>query len=96
MRLPPQGQARQALVAAKVGMGQRTLARRLAAECSSFAMILTDTRSALADRYLADRTLAILQIAWLLGYADVSAFTHAFQRWTGLTPRAARAQQRAV
>jgi len=33
---------------------------------------------------------AISQIAWLLGYQEVSAFTHAFKRWTGRTPRAAR------
>ena len=94
--LLPHGQARQNLVAAKLGMSQRTLARRLAAEGSSFAVILADTRSALADRYLANRKLAISQIAWLLGYADISAFTHAFRRWTGLTPRGARAQQRPV
>jgi AraC-like DNA-binding protein len=91
--LLPHGQARQDLVAAELGMSPRTLARRLAAEGSSFAEILTQVRSALADRYLADRTLPISQIAWLLGYAEISAFTRAFQRWTGLVPSAARAQQ---
>jgi AraC-like DNA-binding protein len=37
--------------------------------------------------------LAISQIAWLLGYQEVSAFTHAFKRWTGKTPKEARAQK---
>ncbi len=91
--LLPHGQARQDLVAAELGMSPRTLARRLAAEDSSFAGILTEVRSALADRYLADRTLPISQIAWLLGYAEISAFTRAFQRWTGMVPSAARARQ---
>jgi AraC-like DNA-binding protein len=91
--LLPHGQARHDLVAAGLGMSPRTLARRLAAEDSSFAEILTEVRSALADRYLADRTLPISQIAWLLGYAEISAFTRAFQRWTGMVPSAARAQQ---
>ncbi len=92
--LLPHGQARHNLVAAKLGMSPRTLARRLAAEGSSFAGILAGTRTALADRYLADRTLAISQIAWLLGYTEIGAFTHAFHRWTGMAPSAARAQQR--
>jgi AraC-like DNA-binding protein len=91
--LLPHGQARHDVVAAKLGMSSRTLARRLAGEGSSFAAILTETRAALADRYLADRTLAISQIAWLLGYAEIGAFTHAFQRWTGMVPSAARARQ---
>jgi AraC-like DNA-binding protein len=91
--LLPHGQARHDLVAAELGLSPRTLARRLAEEGSSFAGILTEVRAALADRYLADRTLPISQIAWLLGYAEISAFTRAFQRWTGIVPSAARAQQ---
>jgi AraC-like DNA-binding protein len=35
--------------------------------------------------------LSISRIAWLLGYQEVSAFTHAFKHWTGSTPREARA-----
>jgi AraC-like DNA-binding protein len=91
--LLPHGQARQDLVAVELGMSPRTLARRLAAEGSSFAEVLTEVRSALADRYLADRTIPISQIAWLLGYAEISGFTRAFQRWTGMVPSAARARQ---
>jgi AraC-like DNA-binding protein len=90
--LLPHGQARHDHVAAELAMSPRTLARRLGAEGSSFAKILAEVRSALADRYLADRTLPISQIAWLLGYAEISAFTRAFQRWTGMVPSAARAQ----
>ena len=39
-----------------------------------------------AVRYLDDRKLHISKIAWLLGFNEVSAFTHAFKRWTGMTP----------
>jgi AraC-like DNA-binding protein len=91
--LLPHGQARHHLVAAELGMSPRTLTRRLAAEGSSFADVLGEVRTALAKRYIADRTLPISQIAWLLGYAEVSGFTRAFQRWTGMVPSAARAQQ---
>jgi AraC-like DNA-binding protein len=48
-------------------------------------------RHDLATRHLADRDLSISQIAWLLGYQDVGAFSHAFRRWTGTSPRLARA-----
>ena len=41
---------------------------------------------ALAQRYLSDRDLPISEIAWLLGYREVSSFTHAFKRWCGMTP----------
>jgi AraC-like DNA-binding protein len=88
--LLPHGQARHDVVAAKLGMSPRTLARHLSAEDSSFAAILDDMRSALAHRYLADRKLPISQIAWLVGYTEIGTFTRAFQRWTGMSPSAAR------
>ena len=52
---------------------------------------IADRRSRiLPKRHLADETLSISEIAWLLGYQDVSGFTHAFKRWTGRAPRAMR------
>ena len=38
----------------------------------------------------AEDALPISQIAWLLGFREPSGFSHAFKRWTGTTPRAAR------
>jgi AraC-like DNA-binding protein len=90
--LLPHGHARHDLVAAKLGMSPRTLSRRLSSDGSSFAEILDEMRSALAHRYLADRTLPISQIAWLVGYTEVGTFTRAFQRWTGMSPSTARAR----
>jgi len=45
----------------------------------------------LALRYLADRNLAVAEIAYLLGFSDPSPFHRAFKRWTGTTPAEARA-----
>ena len=90
--LLPHRQTRIDVVAAKLGLSAKTLARRLAIEGSSFADILSTVRSALAHRYLADYGLQISEIAWLLGYSEIGAFTRAFQRWTGTNPRAARAK----
>jgi AraC-like DNA-binding protein len=44
-------------------------------------------RRDLAVRYLDDRKLHVSKIACLLGFREVSAFTHAYKRWTGKTPR---------
>ena len=74
-------------------MSQRTLSRNLAEEGASFAEILDELRAALAKRYLRDETLPVTEIAWLLGYSEVSSLTHAFQRWTGMTPRRFRSVQ---
>lgn len=88
--LLPHGKARMGEVSRKLGVSQRTLARRLASEGLTFAGVLQGLRSDLARRHLMDDGLPISKIAWLLGYQDVSAFTHAFKRWNGSTPRAAR------
>lgn len=90
--LLPHGKARSSEVAQRLGVGQRTFARRLSAEGLNFSAVLGNLRIDLANRYLADRQLSISQIAWLLGYQEVGGFSHAFKRWTGKTPREMRAQ----
>lgn len=88
--LMPHGQGRLSEVAARLGVSVRTLERRLAGENVSFLEVLDDLRFELAKRYLQEPNLPISQIAWLLGYADPSAFTHSFRRWTGKSPTALR------
>jgi len=90
--LLPHGKAQAAEIARELGVSQRTLARRLTLEGVTFSEVLESLKSDLAERYLADESLSISQIAWLLGYQEVSAFTHAFKRWTGKTPREARSR----
>jgi AraC-like DNA-binding protein len=77
-------------VARRLGMSERTLARKLSDEGLNFTEILQQLRHDLAIRYLDDRNLHVSKIAWLLGFQEVSAFTHAFKRWTGKTPREMR------
>jgi AraC-like DNA-binding protein len=90
--LLPHGEAQSAEIARRLGVSARTFARKLAAEGVTFSDVLESLKSHLARRYLDDESLSISQIAWLLGYQEVSAFTHAFKRWTGQTPREARAR----
>ena len=89
--LLPHGKARAELVARELGVSPRTFARKLAAEGVTFTTLLQNLRSDLTSRYLADDSLSISQIAWLVGYREVGAFSHAFKRRTGKTPRQARA-----
>ena len=75
--LLPHGRAQAEEIAHRLGLSRRTLARRLASEALTFEGVLSGLRADLAKRYLRDETVAISQIAWLVGYKEVSAFTHA-------------------
>jgi AraC-like DNA-binding protein len=91
--LLPHGKARAGEIAKRLGLSQRTLHRRLSSEGLTFSHVLESLKVDLAGQYLADQGSSISRIAWLLGYQEVSAFTHAFKRWTGKTPREARSRQ---
>jgi AraC-like DNA-binding protein len=88
--LLPHGKVRASEIAARLGLSQRTSARRLASEGVTFSDVLESLRGDLARQHLSDPDLSISRIAWLLGYGEVSAFTRAFKRRTGKTPRETR------
>ncbi|MDP1194471.1 helix-turn-helix transcriptional regulator, partial [Klebsiella pneumoniae] len=48
--------------------------------------LLDDTRRELAEQYLAQPSMTLLEIAYLLGFADPSNFFRAFRRWFDVTP----------
>jgi AraC-like DNA-binding protein len=84
--LLPHGRALVDDVARSMRLSNRTLARRLSEDGLNFTEVLQQLRHDLAIRYLADSQLHVSKIAWLLGFSEVSAFTHACKRWTGKTP----------
>jgi AraC-like DNA-binding protein len=90
--LLPHGRVSASQIAARLGSSRRTSARRLSLEGVTFTEVLQHLRRDLAEQYLSDPDLAISRIAWLLGYQEISAFTHAFKRWFGKSPMEARAQ----
>jgi AraC-like DNA-binding protein len=94
--LLPHGQAHAHVVAAKLGMSERTLARRLAEEDVTFIEVLRQLKASLASHYLEDKSMPISKIAWLLGFEDASSFSHACRRWTGKSPRELRRFESAV
>jgi len=77
-------------VAAALTMRPRTLQRRLADEGARFAELVDEVRRGLAVDYVRDRRRPLGEIAYLLGYADLSPFLRAFKRWTGKTPASYR------
>jgi AraC-like DNA-binding protein len=84
--LLPHGRALVDDVARNMRLSKRTLARRLSEDGLNFTEVVQQLRHDLAIRYLADGQLHVSKIAWLLGFSEVSAFTHACKRWTGKTP----------
>ncbi|MBQ5948095.1 AraC family transcriptional regulator [Massilia sp. ST3] len=84
--------ARLPLVAQDLGMSARTLQRKLADAGTSFQAVLDAVRYALAQDYLRQRDLGLVDIAFLLGFQEQSAFTHAFREWSGINPGAWREQ----
>lgn len=77
-------------VAEKLRLSVRTLRRQLSEEHSSYQRILDEVRFSLAREYLQETTLPLHEIASLLGYTEPGNFTHAFKRWSGVTPYAFR------
>jgi AraC-like DNA-binding protein len=88
--LLPHGEARAPEVASRLGLSERTFARKLATEGVTFSTLLDQLKLDLSNRYLADADTSISQVAWLVGYQEVSAFSKAFKRWTGRSPREVR------
>ena len=93
LSLLPSGRVRTAIVAQQLGMSEQSLTRLLTQDGTTFGKILDGLRQRLALRYLADSRMSLQDIAWSLGYSEVSAFNHAFKRWTGTSPSRARYQR---
>jgi AraC-like DNA-binding protein len=73
-------------VAKKLAMTPRTVQRRLREESTSFQAVLDGLRAELARRYLDEGRFELAEVAFLLGYAEASAFARAFRRWHGVSP----------
>ena len=74
-------------VARELAISPRHLQNKLKKENTTFQVLLDELRKQAALKYLNERTLSLCDIAFLLGFAEQSAFNHAFKRWTGTSPR---------
>lgn len=73
-------------IAALFSVDRRTLNRRLNALGTGFREVVDEVRFEIARQMIEDSAMEIVQIAALLNYANASAFTRAFRRWSGTTP----------
>ncbi len=79
-------------IANKMHMSSRTLRRHLTGQNTSFQKLVNEIRFGLARDYLLTTNFRLDQIAELLGYTEAGNFTHAFKRWSGMSPKAYRMQ----
>ncbi len=84
------GDANIELVAEKLGMSRQTVFRRLKDEGTTFEKLLDALRHRLALDYLGGRKVSVNETAYLVGFSDPAAFSRAFKRWTGSSPKAFR------
>ncbi|MEL6890138.1 MAG: AraC family transcriptional regulator [Actinomycetota bacterium] len=78
------------VVAARLGMSERTLHRRLADEELRYQDVVVDVRRTVATAMLTTTEHSLVDIAFLTGFSEQSAFQRAFKRWTGQTPLTVR------
>jgi AraC-like DNA-binding protein len=81
-------------LAARLKMSVRTLSRSLAAAGTSYREVLDSLRREQSLRHLAGNRFSISEIAFLLGFVELSSFHRAFKRWTGETPAEFRRRAR--
>ena len=77
-------------IAREMGLSRQTLYRRLKAEGTSFEKVLDALRRRLGLRLIREEKISVKEAAWRLGFSDPAAFSRAYKRWTGKSPRGPR------
>lgn len=75
------------VIAGKMGLSRQTLYRKLKTEGVTFEGVLDDLRHRMALHYLDGQKVSVNETAYLVGFSEPSAFSRAFKRWTGRSPR---------
>ncbi|MEO8114409.1 MAG: AraC family transcriptional regulator, partial [Phenylobacterium sp.] len=89
------GEVNMDLIARKLGVSRQTLFRKLKAEGVTFVGVLDELRHKLAVHYLSGKKTSVNETAYLVGFSEPAAFSRAFKRWTGSSPRTMRAPKAA-
>ncbi len=86
----PSGVFSAAVIAKKLALSERSLRRYLSAEGATFRALLANVRHERAEYLLQETSIPISEIAFMLGYSDITSFSRAFRRQAGLSPREVR------
>ncbi|GGB48617.1 hypothetical protein GCM10011316_20900 [Roseibium aquae] len=81
-------------VAAQIGKSQRSLQRLLEENGTSFRGLTDDIRRTMASRYLKETDLGLKEIAFLLGFSNLSSLSRAVRGWFDMTPSEVRREAR--
>lgn len=92
--LLPSGRVTEDGLARELNMSTRTLHRKLRENNMTFRSLLEEVRTDISGRYIRNHNYSVTEIAFLLGYTDISAFSRAFKSWFGHSPTDAREQSR--
>lgn len=95
-RLLPQERSGIDDLALALGLSERTLQRRLAEEGTSFRDLLDEVRRDLALAALRQPGATVTDVAFCIGFSDLTAFSRAFRRWTGESPASWRRRLQAA
>jgi AraC-like DNA-binding protein len=82
----PSGNVTIVQVSKELGVNARKLQRSLQEKNTTFSTLLTDTRMDIAKGYMQDKNMDLTEVAFLLGFAELSTFSRSFKRWTGKSP----------
>lgn len=88
------GEASMDVTAAKLGLSRQTLFRKLKAEGTTYEKLLDELRHRMAIDYLNGKKVSVNETAYLVGFSEPAAFSRAFKRWTGVSPRAKRVAEK--
>ena len=80
-------------IADMMGVSCWTLSRKLKAEGATYEQVLDDLRHKMALHYLNGKKVSVNETAYLVGFSEPAAFSRAFKRWTGVSPRGRSAMQ---
>jgi AraC-like DNA-binding protein len=77
-------------MAKRLGVGERTLRRRLAEEHTSYYELVDEFRKSRAQALMSDRRRSLLEVAFMLGFSEQNSFSRAYRRWFGVAPNSQR------
>ena len=86
MDMLPSGGVSYEKVAQRLNMSPRSLQRKLQIDHTTFRSLLEEVRQEIAENYIHDSTVNLMEIAFVLGYSEYSSFSRAYKRWTKISP----------
>ena len=86
----PHGEVSIAAAARALRLPLHGLRRQLGQAGTTFRDLRDQTRKAMTEHYVYETSLPMTEIAFLLGFSELSAFSRAARNWFGRTPRELR------